>query len=72
MKFEEIFNQDGLYTADSFVEGYCLEIMNGCLIGVQYKDKDDMNPEKHRALCYKGLFKKEYQKVFTRQSLFKS
>jgi hypothetical protein len=71
MRFEEIFNKDGLYTADSFVEGYCFEIMDGTLIGVQYKNKDDILPEKHRALCYKGLFQKDYEEVFIIQSLFK-
>ncbi len=72
MKFEEIFNKNGLYTSDSFIEGYCVEIMDGCLIGVQYKHKDDMNPFKSQALCYKGLFQKDYNKVYTRQSLFKN
>ena len=71
MKFEEIFDEDGLYVADSFVTGYCLQVDKGILRGVQYADKDDLLPEKHNALCYKGLFEKEYKKVYTRQSLFK-
>jgi len=73
MKFEEIFKDNGLYTSDDFVEGFCFEVYGHekALIAVQYGYPDDLMPEKHRALVYEGLFKKTYKKVFTRQSLFK-
>lgn len=73
MKFEEIFKENGLYTSDDFVEGFCFEVFGTekCLMGVQYKHKDDLVPERYRALVYESLFKKTYQKVFTTQSLFK-
>lgn len=72
MKFEEIFKENGLYTSDDFVEGFCFEVFGHekALMAVQYKNADDILPEKHRALVYEGLFKKTYRKVFTRQSLF--
>lgn len=73
MKFEEIFKDNGLYTSDDFVEGFCFEVFGNekALMAVQYKNADDLIPEKHRALVYADLFKKTYRKVFTRQSLFK-
>jgi hypothetical protein len=72
MKFEEIFNKPGLYVTDSFSEGVCFEVTKeGYLYLVIYKHKDDILPQKTNALVYKGLFAKEYKKVFTRQSLFK-
>lgn len=72
MKFEEIFKENGLYTSDDFTEGFCFEVFGHekSLMAVQYKNADDLLPEKHRALVYEGLFKKTYRKVFTRQSLF--
>jgi len=74
MKFEEIFKENGLYTSDDFVEGFCFEVFGHekSLMSVQYKNADDLFPEKDRALVYEGLFKKTYRKVFTRQSLFKN
>lgn len=71
MKFEEIFNEDGIYTSNDFVDGFCFEIKNGNLIGVQYKHVNDLLPEKDNFHTYKGLFKKEYRRVFTIKSLFK-
>jgi len=70
MKFEEIFNNDGLYTSDDFVEGFCFEINNGSLWGVQYDNENDLLPEKDNFHTYKGLFTKDYRKVFTIRSLF--
>ena len=70
MKLEDLFNEDGQYTCDDFVEGFCLEIKNGMLLGVQYKDKDDILPEKWLFGLSKNLFNKKYRKVHTRQSLF--
>jgi len=74
MNFEEIFKENGLYTSDDFAEGFCFEVfgLEKSLMAVQYKDANDLLPDKHRALVYEGLFKKTYRKVFTRQSLFKN
>ena len=71
MKFEEIFNEDGLYTSDDFVEGFCFKIRNGGLLGVQYKNENDLLPKIDNFHTYKGLFKKEYKKAFNISSLFK-
>ncbi|MFA7307631.1 MAG: hypothetical protein WC026_13265 [Hyphomicrobium sp.] len=71
MTFEEIFNKDGLYVADGFAEGCCLKIENGTLLIVQFDDENDVFPKEEIFACYRGLFKKDYKKVFTRQSLFK-
>ena len=72
MTFQEIFNEDGLYVADSFGEGFCFEIKDGNLFWKQYKEKDSLTWELHVASVNKGLFSKDYRKVFTRQSLFKN
>ena len=71
MKFEEIFNESGLYVGTDFAEGTCYQVENDNLYVLHYKDKDDLNPLKENALMYKNLFNKEYKKVYTRQSLFK-
>lgn len=72
MTFEEIFNEKGLYVADGFAQGACLEVGEfGFLSLLKYRDKDDLFPEKTPAPIYAGLFKKDYKKVFTIQSLFK-
>lgn len=70
MKFEEIFLSDGLYVADGFAPGVCFKVGGGILKLVTYKDGDDLLPSEENALMYAGLLKKEYKKVFTRQSLF--
>ncbi len=70
MKFEEIFNHDGLYTSDDFVKGFCFKIKNGSLYGVQYKHPKDLFPEIDNFHTYKGLFSKNYRKVLTINSLF--
>lgn len=72
MKLEEIFEEDGQYTCDSFVEGFCIEIKDGLFLGNQYKDKDDINPERWLFSLSKNLFRHNYRKVFSRQSLFKN
>jgi hypothetical protein len=71
MTFQEIFNQDGLYKADSFVEGFCFKVVAGCLYGMEYRDENDISPLQNVMLVSRHLFTKEYTKVFTRQSLFK-
>lgn len=70
MKFEEIFNQEGLYVADSFDEGVALKIIGDTVYSCVYKSTDDVLPDIRTQPVYKGLFDKEYKKVFTRQSLF--
>jgi hypothetical protein len=71
MTFQEIFNQDGLYKADSFVEGFCFKVEDGVLYSYEYEHADDKFPLKDIVPVTKNLFTKEYTKVFTRQSLFK-
>jgi hypothetical protein len=71
MTFQEIFNESGLYTSDSFAEGVCYQVENGNLYFVQYRDKNDLFPLKENALVYKQVFDKRYRHVFTIQSLFK-
>ncbi len=71
MTFQEIFQEDGLYKADSFKEGICLKVEDGFLKLVCFLSKDDMNPRVENAPVHKSYFGKEYTKVFTRQSLFK-
>lgn len=71
MKFEEIFEQDGLYTSDSFHKGVALKITDGVMYTETYKNENDISPKIDSLLMYKGLFSKEYTKVLTRQSLFK-
>lgn len=72
MTFEEIFNQEGLYVADGFAKGVCFKVdAIGTLKLLTFKDKDDLLPKEENAMMYAGLFKKNYRKVFTRQSLFK-
>lgn len=76
MKFEEIFKEEGLYGAESFREGIALEIKRNEITGdnevfmKSYKDKNDVMPETTSLVVYEGLFKKDYIKIYTRQSLF--
>lgn len=71
MSLEEIFNEDGQYTCDDFVDGFCLEIKYGMFLGVQYKNKNDILPERSLFSLSKNLFHKNYRKVITRESLFR-
>lgn len=77
MSFEEIFEEEGLYTANSFRRGFCFEIKRNTftneleMFGKTFKDKDDMFPKSETIVVYSNLFKKDYTKVYTRQSLFK-
>lgn len=70
MTFAEILEQDGLYKCDSFKEGTCFKVDHGILSQVNYKDKNDLLPDEHLPLITLSIVKKEYTKVFTRQSLF--
>lgn len=71
MTLEEIFNEDGQYTSDDFIDGFCIEIKNGIMLGNQYRSKDDIFPERWTYTLYKSLFSHNYRKVLTRQSLFR-
>lgn len=71
MKFQEIFNEPGLYVADGFAKGFAFKIdEDGILQSILYSDKDDLFPIISNLFVYAGLFNKDYKKVFTRQSLF--
>jgi hypothetical protein len=71
MKFEDIFKEPGLYRAEGFADGIAFEITKeGFLYHVWYKDKGDILPERTNPTIYWGILKKDYQKVFNRQSLF--
>jgi hypothetical protein len=70
MKFEEIFKEDGLYKTKSFAKGVAFKVENGALYTVEYEYMGDINPTKYPTLVYGGLFNKEYEKVYTRQSLW--
>ncbi len=71
MTFEEIFDEEGLYVADSFGEGVALKVIGDTLYSVIYEDKSDIIGKTTIQSMYRALLKKEYTKVFTRQSLFK-
>ncbi len=71
MTFEEIFDQEGLYVADSFGEGVALKVIGDTLYSAIYENEDDLFPKENIQSMYKGLLTKNYTKVITRQSLFK-
>jgi hypothetical protein len=72
MKFEEIFNEQGLYVGEDFAEGYCFEVTKtDTLCSVSYKSKDDILPIRENPIISKQLLKQDFKRVFTRQSLFK-
>lgn len=76
MNFEEIFKEEGLYKANTFRKGIAFEIKENSITGDRelfiktFKDENDLSPESQPQVVYERLFKKEYTKVFTRQSLF--
>ena len=76
MKFEEIFKEEGLYKADTFKKGIAFEIKENYITGDRelfiksFKDENDLMPKSVPQIVYERLFKKEYTKVYTRQSLF--
>lgn len=72
MKFEEIFNENGLYKADDFQAGVCFKVENDMPLKILiYQSKDDILPLEETAIVYGGLFKKNFVKILTRHSLFK-
>lgn len=71
MTFQEIFNEKGLYRADGFAKGFCFEVNEDFHLNcLQYKDKDDLFPDRTQSFVYKGLFDKNFTKVLNRNQLF--
>lgn len=71
MTFEEIFNEAGLYRADSFAKDFCFKVdENGSLSTLQYKNAGDLLPTQDHPPVYKGLFKKGLQKSLYNKSAF--
>lgn len=71
MTFQEIFNNEGRYKADSFQKGVCFKIdREGFLSILTYSDKNDLLPIIERPVIYKGLFDKEFVKVLNINQLF--
>lgn len=72
MTFREIFDNPGLYVADSFSPGVAIKITDDLEARlVVYENDQDFSPVEDNLLVYKGLFDKDYTPVYTRQKLFK-
>lgn len=72
MKFQDIFEEEGLYKADGFKDGVCFKVdSEGILKLLIYIDKNDIKPSSNRALVYRELFYKDYTKVLNINQLFK-
>lgn len=71
MKFEEIFKEDGLYKADSFVKGFCFEIKDGFLKCRSYRNENDLFPTVENVAVHEKMLHMDFSKVLTRRSLFK-
>lgn len=74
MTFEEIFQEKGLYKAESFAYGTALKIDQGhsglVLTLVTYTEGKTF-PEENPMQVYDGLFKKDYKRVYNTNQLFK-
>lgn len=76
MKFQEIFQEEGLYVADSFRDGTAFKISKNSIDNrlelsiVTYSNRNQLFPNETNQVVYDGLFNKEYRKVFTIKSLF--
>lgn len=77
MTFQEIFNEPGLYRADSFTEGIGFLIEKCQLNGqnelkiVYYESPDKLTYNDLPLTIYKGLLEKDYKKVWNKTELFK-
>ena len=77
MTFQEIFNESGLYKADSFTKGVGFLIKENQIDGqleltqVYYESPDKLMYENLPLTIYKGLLEKDYKKVWNRNELFK-
>lgn len=77
MTFQEILNEEGLYTTSSFRNGYAFKVTksqyfnNNELKFIYYKDKDDLLPTESEFVLTNTLVNSNFKKVFTRYQLFK-
>lgn len=77
MTFRNIFEEEGLYKAESFAPGVAFQIKKNKISDsrelwmLTYKNIGDINPTAEPVLIYEELFNKEYEKVLTIQKLFK-
>jgi len=74
MKFEEIFDKAGWYVAKSFDEGVVIFIEHGVhdteMKVMCFDNPQAIAPLELKIPVYRGLFKKDFIKVFNRGSLF--
>lgn len=70
MTFKEIFENKGLYVAESFREGVCFRVNEYGELHTLTYDKNDLFPEVHPTKMYKGLLNKDYKEIFTKFQLF--
>ncbi len=77
MKFQDIFNQAGLYKSESFAKGCAFKIHKNTITGefelyqVQYNTASSITPIiEIPVLVYGNLFNKTYTKVLNRNQLF--
>ena len=71
MNFQEIFNEDGRYSTDSFANGYCYLVSNGFLYSLCYNNINDSDPKQEEAFISKRVFDKNFHKVNSIKKLFK-
>jgi hypothetical protein len=72
MTFEEIFKEKGTYQAESFIKGFCFEVdSDGWLYSLHYRDENDVNPIRERAVIGREIFNKNFVVVYNRNQLFK-
>lgn len=77
MTFQEMINEEGLYKTASFHNGYALKVTKNKryndyeLTFVNYKDKNDFFIKQHKFVLTNTLVNADFEKVFTRQQLFK-
>lgn len=76
MKFQEIFQQEGLYKSDSFSKGVVFKIKKNPIDNrlelyiVTYKNSTDILPKEEPQIVYDGLFNKNYIEIFNKKELF--
>lgn len=71
MKFNEIFEKDGLYVSEGFDEGVAFRIREGFIYVITYNSINDLMPEVELYSVHKSLFNKEYVRVNNVRQLFK-
>lgn len=71
MKFEDIFDEDGLYVAQGFARGFAYRIHRGELTYVNYESMDDTKPYlEDRVKLAKYLIQLSFTKVDGIKDLF--